>query len=336
MKEPSAGSGILSLLAPLAFVAGLALVSFTLLMLSVGAGMAGVQHVEEYHITTNNGTATLAYPVANDLRHDSRLEGEYRFPQAPGTAMVIGCGDYAAVMAGGAPSAPAEWLVGAREGRFSLRTPQLHFGPASFLPPNPGDPAPLRFYCGNYFVAFQWTVDPAEADPLANRPDVDLVVRTLPLDGEATAPFTIFGTAGTLLALLGGVGWARRINARRRVPPADEDESAAETLLRVLERTGEWLERTRRSLLMAGVLGIFLWYPVLVPWAWAVGAKSSARPWMPWFLSGAVVVLLLLLSAFWAREYLRLDKELAAWRERMARLREREARLLSDAPGPDG
>jgi hypothetical protein len=91
---------------------------------------------------------------------------------------------------------------------------------------------------------------------------------------------------------------------------------------------GEQLERARRHLLYAGVLGVVLWYPVLVPWAWNQASRTSDSPLFPWGVGVLTLAFLLVLTLLWARELHRLDRELLAWRSRMAELRKRESGLM--------
>jgi hypothetical protein len=131
---------------------------------------------------------------------------------------------------------------------------------------------------------------------------------------------------GALLALFGGLAWARVLGPRAVSAPAQD--STVEALRGSLDRMGEQLERTRRHLLFAGVLGVFLWYPILVPWAWQQAARASDDPLVPWAVAAMTIAFLLALTLLWAREFLALDRELNAWRGRLRELRSREQAFM--------
>ena len=76
------------------------------------------------------------------------------------------------------------------------------------------------------------------------------------------------------------------------------------------------------------MLGVFLWYPILVPWAWQQAARASDVPIFPWAIAAMTLVFLLVLTVLWAREFARLDRELHGWRDRLKELRERETHLM--------
>ncbi len=84
------------------------------------------------------------------------------------------------------------------------------------------------------------------------------------------------------------------------------------------------------------MLGIFLWYPFLVPWTWRQAALASDDPVLPWAVAAATLVFLIALTILWAREFLRVDRELTGWRGRMGELRRREEGLMSALEGDGG
>lgn len=329
MPSPSGASrSVTRVAAAGAFFAGLALLGFVMVMLAVAASLAGTTPLVLHDVTVDNGTATLTYPVPAVSR-GMRLQGDYAFHGDPGTVVVGWCSDYRRILAGQAPYDPAFWRTSTTSGSFDLTQDDIlprtwhYFPPAPPAPP--GDPTRTRelYLCSGAFVLLQWPADQP-------RPDVALQVREAPLDADAAAPLGLLSLLGGALLLAGGLAWGRARNRDAHLGAAAEDESTAETLLRAVERTGGWIERTRRTVLVSGILGVFLWYPVLLPWAWNVGSRASTSPAAPWIVAGGALLLLLALTALWAREYLRLDRELVAWSERVARLRAREAALLNE------
>lgn len=306
MRGERRSPGPLAWLAPIAFVAGIVLLGLTLLVFSLAASGAEPQRIEYHEEGVANGTAYLAYPVPLQGRADLRLDVSFRFP-GTGAAYTTGCRDLERFKAGGAPLLQDMRTEGAR-GRFSTNVPAL---------------APD---CPVLYVVLAW--DASTGDPAANRPEVEVVVSSILVDGPVGSLAVGAGILGSLLAAVGGIGWGRRLRRPGAVEPAPDDESTAEALLRAAQRGGDWLERTRRYLVAAGVLGVFMWYPVLLPWAWRTALQGTRERWLPWAMAASAGALLLVLTAVWVVEYLRIDRELAAWRERVARLREREAALL--------
>ena len=298
--------GALSRLAPIAFVAGIVLLGLTVLAFSLAATGAQPQRIEYHEAGVVNGTAWMAYPVPLQGRADLRLDVAFEFPQT-GAAYTASCRDLERVKAGGSPLAAGLRSEGKR-GTFSTGVPSL---------------APA---CPVLYVVLSWPAPDGDLD--ANRPEVDVVVSSLLAEGPVGAVVAGGGILGAVLAAVGGIGWGRRLQRAGAVEPADADESTAEALLRAAERGGHWLERTRRYLVAAGVLGVFLWYPVLLPWAWRMVLQGTRERWLPWALAGSACALLLALTTVWTLEYLRIERELASWRERVARLRRREAALL--------
>jgi len=124
-----------------------------------------------------------------------------------------------------------------------------------------------------------------------------------------------------------------RSREARRDPPPPAEDSTVEALRASLDRMGEQLERTRKHLLLAGILGVFLWYPFLVPWAWQQAARSSDDPVVPWGVAAMTLAFLVVLTILWAREFLHLDRELNAWRGRIGELRDREEHLMDALEG---
>jgi hypothetical protein len=172
-------------------------------------------------------------------------------------------------------------------------------------------------------VVFQWAA--AGEDLGANRPGASVIFQSARLDAGQFAALSVLMGASALAALLGGLAWVR--GRTSTVWPASDD-STVEALRGSLDRMGEQLERTRKLLLLAGVLGVFLWYPFLVPWAWLQAARASDDAFVPWGAAAMTLLFLVVLTILWAREFLRLDRELNAWRSRLDELRDREAHLM--------
>ncbi|HWH09408.1 MAG TPA: hypothetical protein VNX21_09420 [Candidatus Thermoplasmatota archaeon] len=315
MRRERRGPGALARLAPIAFVAGILLLGLGLLVFSLAAGWAQPRVIEYREEGVANGTAYVAYPVPFEGRSDLRLDVSFRFPET-GVAFLADCRAFAAFKEGGQPASPVR-SAGA-SGSFSTSMPG---GEGPFA----GEGG-----CPFAYVVLAWPAPGGEAG--SARPEAEVVVSSILADEPVGALAVASTLLGALLASLGGVAWGRRL--RRGPPPAavPGDESTAEALLHAVERGGHWLERTRRYLVAAGVLGVFLWYPVLLPWAWRTALRGTRERWLPWTLAGGAVVLLLVLTVVWSLEYVRIERELAAWRERVARLRQREAALL----GVDG
>jgi hypothetical protein len=101
----------------------------------------------------------------------------------------------------------------------------------------------------------------------------------------------------------------------------------------MVEPAGAWLERTRRYLIVSGVLGALVWYPVLVPWAWSLAREGSLLVWSPWIASAGIALFLVGMSALWIAHYRRLDREIREWRARLARLKVEERAIIDELDG---
>ena len=307
----------------LALGAGIFLFGLGLFAIGIEAA-AEPRELEPSALTAANGTAVLAYPTKYFGATSQRVEVSYSFPVAPGEALVVDCEGFGAVLRG-EPFTPLLAFTGLQDGEFVVSYQTLPSGAHYDIVVDPQTGA--RTFC-EPVVVFRWALQ-AE-DLMANHPAVSVASHTTPFDMGRSWLVLVMMTVGSLLALLGGLGWAAQ---RRRAPAPATEDGPLEMLRASLDRMGEQLQRTRRHLLFAGVFGVFLWYPVLVPWAWRQAARTDVDVLFPWVVSGLTLAFLVVLTTLWARELHRLDQELAAWRRRMGQLREREDGLLDTLKG---
>ena len=307
-------------MATLALAAGLFLFGVSVLALGIEAAEVDPRPLDPSSLTSANGSALLAYHTEYSRSSSRRIEVSYLFPEAPGDVFVVACDALDPMRRGEAPAAPWLAFTQVQEGSFII-SPQT-------LPPDARralvvDPRTgIMSYC-DPVLAFRWDV--AGNDTAANQPRVDVTYHSTAFDQGRHWLILVLMTAGSTLVLVGGLGLARH---RSAASPPSADESPLEMLRASLERMGEQLEATRRHLLFAGVLGVFLWYPVLVPWAWRRAAATDVGPVFPWAVAGLTLAFLAVLTLLWARALHRLDRELHAWRGRMGQLRDREASLM--------
>lgn len=307
--------------APPAFLfAGLLLFGVSLLVLGTEATEEGTIELDPSRLTVANGTAVLLYPIEYLGERGASVVTSYAFPQAPGDAYLIRCDDTAQMVQGHAPVQPVLAFSHLRNGTFVASSQTVTVRNLGYT---------LNETTGYWercdaAIAFQWDVP--DGDPAANRPEVTVTYNSERLEGESFGLLAILMGASALSALLGGLAWAREGSRRSAEPPSDD--STVEALRDSLDRMGEQLERTRKHLLLGGVLGVFLWYPFLVPWAWIQADRASDDPVIPWAVAALTLAFLLALTVLWAREFLRLDRELNEWRGRMGELRVREEYLM--------
>ncbi|MBW3583941.1 MAG: hypothetical protein KY455_12680 [Euryarchaeota archaeon] len=314
MNQEGSSRWTLERLAPLAFVAGSVLLGLTLLAFTFIATAPGYGPIEDSEQTVVDDTAVLAYPVPVSYNVPTRIDVAYVYPDHAGEAMIAACADYATILRGGEPTRLHTSSTGDR-GRLTT----------TFAPDIRSDPRDERG-CGFLYVILRWEI---QADsPAANRPDVQVTTSPAILPGFVSASLVLLALLGVTLTLVGATAWARRLARGRPAIPADEDESTTETLLLLVHESGDWLRRMRRYLIAAGVLGIFLWYPLVLPWAWRMAVQGSPGATAPWLFAAGGLGLLAVLTVVWARAYLRLDRQLVAWQDRVARLRDREDQML--------
>ena len=315
-------------LPPLALLAGLFFFGLSLLLLGTGATEEASRELDPASLTLTNGSAVLVYPVDYYGYRADYINVTYSFPTDLGDAYFVGCADTGRLRGGHAPTDPVLAFASLREGTFII-SHQTIAGKTILYPIDPE--TGLRERVCDPAVVFRW--DAAADDPSTNRPQVSVVYHSDRLDGEEFGFLAALMGASALVALLGGLAWVRG----RTAPtwPASDD-STVEALRTSLDRMGEQLERTRKLLLLAGVLGVFLWYPFLVPWAWLQAARASDDPVIPWAVAALTLLFLVALTVLWAREFLRLDRELDAWRGRIGELRDKEAHLMDTLESEGG
>jgi hypothetical protein len=303
----------------LALSAGIFLFGLSLVVIGIEAAEADPEPLEPSAFTSANGTAMLAYPTKYFGYESQRVEVAYTFPVALGDALVVDCEGYGALLRGERVT-PLLAFTGLKEGAFVVSFQTLPTGAHYDIVVDPQTGA--RTFC-EPVVVFAWQI--AGEDATSNRPTASVTLHTTPFDQGRGWVLLVLLTASSVLALLGGLAWAQR-----RSPGATpaSDATVVEVLRASLDGMGEQLQRTRRHLQFAGVLGIFLWYPVLVPWAWREAAETDVNAVFPWAIAGLTLIFLIVLTGLWVRELHRLDCEILSWRSRMVELREREVGLL--------
>lgn len=301
---------------PAALFVGLFVFGMSLFSLGSEASRDSVQVLEPSRLVVTNGTAVLVYPVESYSWQRATVNVSYAFPQAAGDAYFVGCQDAQLLLAGARPEQPGLAFEGLRENAFEVNAQTVGDHLIAFQRTS-------RAYCAPS-LAFLW--EAPGGDPAPNRPAVSAVHDFGRLGTDDLDTFFATMVGGALLSLFGGLAWSRVRGARKATLPGED--STVEALRASLDRMAEQLERTRRHLLFAGVLGVFLWYPILVPWAWQQAARASDTPLFPWAIAGMTLVFLVVLTILWAREFVRLDRELNGWRDRLKALRDRETHLM--------
>lgn len=317
------------LVAPAALFLGLALFGVTLLTLGGAASNDAVTRLEPSFLGVVNGTASMIYPTDYYGYSKTSVDATFSFPEAAGNASFVGCTDRDRALSGQPPAHPLVAYNAVRGG--TLHVSRQTVGPYSYRLLAPDDRYLDDSTCYTGALLFQWAAP--DGKPEANKPVVEATFLDDELDEGAGVFLLVLSVGGALLALLGGLAWARQSPQVAEDDDESLPDSTAESLRFALDRMGGQLERTRRNLLLAGVVGIFLWYPILVPWVWTTASGDTNATWLPWALAGAALLFLGVLTVLWAREFVRLDRELRRWRERMGELRDREAGLMADLEG---
>jgi hypothetical protein len=304
------------LLPPVAMVFGLFLFGIALVQLGSQASPEQARVLHPGSLTMSNGTAVLLYPVNYFAYRQDHIEVSYAFPQTAGDAYFVDCPDAAALAQGRPPQDPLLTFVGQRTGTFVVSYQTL---------------PPLESYLTydleldqpcDAAVALVW---PATTDPGENRPEASVLYYEAGLGGGDFVLLALLMGGSALVTLLGGLAWAR-MGHTTQAPPSDG--STVEALRAALDQVVAQLERTRKNLLFAGILGVFLWYPFLVPWSWQQANRASNDPTIALAVAALTLAFLLALTILWAREFLRLDRHLTAWRGRLGELRTREDDLM--------
>jgi hypothetical protein len=302
---------------------GLLLFASAIGVLAYLASGASQTEVTEHATVSINGTLRRAYPIPTG--EDLRSEAAYSFAKGEGFALVVPCHDQGWATPDWTPTFLIERQGPSSSGLVVIDGSGSHdltlSQPIAPIPPShPSAGFHAMFFCSGRTLVFEWD-NATTADPT-----VEVIVHETPLDG-ASASFAIgISVLGLLLAAVSG---ARAMRQPARPLPA-ETETTLESLVEALRLSTAWLERSRTHLLAAGILGIVVWYPVLLPWAWKTGASASSEPWGPWLMAGFFLLALLGATLFWGWRLVTLDRDLRNWRNRLEALRRREQELLAD------
>jgi hypothetical protein len=179
-----------------------------------------------------------------------------------------------------------------------------------------GASIPVPTLVDRRFVAFTW-------DAQGGRPKV-IVDQAVEQTASTTDPLLLALTSAGALAIVGGFVLWRRTKA---APGPTGETSAIETMMRLAELGGAWLERTRRYLLVAGAAAALLWAVVLVQVAH--GGHGLTPP------AVALLIAMAALTALLAREAVRISRDLREWRGRVEGLHALQETIVgADAPEP--
>jgi len=299
---------------------------FLLGLLASSAREMPFESIGNETVVNETARVTLGLVGHYSIPHDSYVEATYRFPVSPGDAYFLDCWAYLDLVQGRPVSPEAPVIRGMREHEFRAPVEDIINPPARLLAGEAVDSFYADPRCPGLYAVFEW---PASGDWRANRPEARAqFVSSALFDSPFSAVLPALAALGAIVAFIGFTLWTKERRAREPSVVTPE-ETTAEALYHFAIRTEAWLVRTRRYLLMAGFLGIFLWYPLLLPWAWQVGDTVGGAPWARWAFVAGAAVLLLGLTGIWLREFRALDRELSDWRKRVARLRRREEELMA-------
>lgn len=324
-----------TLVRSLSVLLGLALFAAGLILLATVGRAEREAPATEGETLFQNGTARQAFALPGV--NFGEIETTYNFPVHPGNVELLSCNDWERVARG----EPARDSLLRRDNvtqgsfRFQLDTvffpmfyhaePRIHHTPGTPTPPL----APLFTPCSQLLVVFGWTYSGNET-PTANQPAAQVTLHINAADPTASYFFVILSVAGAVAVLIGILLPAR---SGPTIPPRP-DQGTAEALLEAAEHTMGWMRRTQRYLRLAGFLGVFLWYPILIPlsYSWADKLPPGSVP--PGFVAFVTFLFLLALSAFWLTEHRRLSRDIRDWEARIAALRARDLAMLQLEPTP--
>jgi hypothetical protein len=296
------------------FFVGLLVFLGSLLAIGVLSVETGPQAIDPRGPYSGNGTATYLMMLPYG-RYDltGHVTGSWSFPQGTGRFLVVSCSEVANLTRGEPIPDPVLATAPSGHGSIDLPTRDLLFI----------DVRDARDYCGPNVMALQWA---AGADPTLTAPRLQLQAENDPLAGATGVVLLAISGLGVILVAVGGTVWLRGQREPPAAGPAPE-ESTAESLRQLTDRSVAWLERMRRYLRLGGVLGLLLWYPVVLAWAWSIAHVSTTSS-VPLLLALVVVAFLGVLTTLWAREYHAISRELRGWRERVEALRRREEEMM--------
>lgn len=150
----------------------------------------------------------------------------------------------------------------------------------------------------------------------------------------------VFLVFGSIITVIGAIFYVRGKKEQPTLPKEpknipEENEtfvSTAEVLYQLLEKSEVWLTKTKRYFLLAGLIAILIWYPVLIslvlqPFWQAAYGFGYVSIW-DGILVGAVLSFLCSITIVWGYHYWRLSKEWTEWNKRIQILKQREREFI--------